>query len=642
MPVIHHTLLSVARHLPGLSSRSMRVVTSALAVAVAAPLVTGCATAELTSAPAGLESDRATGPDLTGQVGPTPAVPTTPGDPATEGPPSGPPRVGGSAPGTEAPPSAPPVEPLDFAITSPPRGAWLSGPSIRVEGHLKGGTAPMLTIGGEPVTPGPDGRFSIERPADGGLNVIVSTVTDGAETREDRRAVLQDADADPAAPVADGVAIKVSQRGFQQISALVSDYVQGMDLEALARENVSGQVRLTALRHGRIDVTLTPQEGRLEVQLAIQQLHVEIEATVDVPIVGDLTFDGSMDTNPGVVTGHLRVGATPEGGLDLALIDSSVDLRNFDYDVGGVPDFVEDWFTGTVRDLAEDTIQDALDDFVIPALFDPSSLTRTVEILGRDIELGVLLAEVESHADGLEIRADTHAVADMVLHEGTAVRPMGGSPRLEVNSHLDVAASVDLAGRVLHAAWAAGVLDLALGPDSGLESPVPLTAAVLAGPLGEAANGIDRTQPLELTLRPLLPPVARLEKTDHPLVIETGDLLIDIATPNEGVLVTVAVHFIAKASFDVQQIADGGQIELSPDLQVEVYADVAETPRGPVREAALETLVKSLVGSLPGLIADQTFAFGTDALPVPVRLENARLEPDHASPHLHLRADVAR
>ncbi len=171
---------------------------------------------------------------------------------------------------------------------------------------------------------------------------------------------------------------------------------------------------------------------------------------------------------------------------------------------------------------------------------------------------------------------------------------------------------------------------------------MPRTAAGLAGPLGEAANGIDRTQPLELTLRPLLPPVARLEKTDHPLVIETGDLLIDIATPNEGVLVTVAVHFIAKASFDVQQIADGGQIELSPDLQVEVHADVAETPRGPVREAALETLVQTLVGSLPGLIADQTFAFGTDALPVPVRLENAGLEPDHASPHLHLRADVAR
>jgi hypothetical protein len=42
---------------------------------------------------------------------------------------------------------------------------------------------------------------------------------------------------------------------------------------------------------------------------------------------------------------------------------------------------------------------------------------------------------------------------------------------------------------------------------------VPRTAAGLAGPLGEAANGIDRTQPL-----------------------------------------------------DVQQIADGGQIELSPDV----------------------------------------------------------------------------
>ncbi len=73
-----------------------------------------------------------------------------------------------------------------------------------------------------------------------------------------------------------------------------------------------------------------------------------------------------------------------------------------------------------------------------------------------------------------------------------------------------------------------------------------------------------------------------------------------------------------------------------------MHADVAKTPRGPLREAALETHGRTLVGSPPGLIADQTFAFGTDALPVPVRLENAGLEPDHASPHLHLRADVAR
>ena len=105
-----------------------------------------------------------------------------------------------------------------------------------------------------------------------------------------------------------------------------------------------------------------------------------------------------------------------------------------------------------------------------------------------------------------------------------------------------------------------------------------------------AANGIDPGAAAGVDAAPAPAPVARLEKTDHPLVIETGDLLLDLSTPNEG----------------------------------------------------LEIVIQGLVGALPGLIAQQTFAFGTDALPVPVTLENARLEPDNLAPSLHLRADIGR
>ena len=617
--------------------------TRAVAWALGLALVAGCASGELASRPAGLEAGGRADPSVSGQApGVPPGAPSSPADPSTGGGPNvGGPRVGGSAPGTDAP-APPEVEPLALHVSSPARGSWLSGPTIHVEGELTGGAAPTLSVGGQAVIPGGDGRFAVDVPAQGGLNVIVTTATDGPATKEDRRAVLQDADAEPTAPVEDGAAVKVSRAGFAQISGLLSDYLADLDLETLARGNLPDNVRLQSLRYDRIEVSLTPQEGRIEVRLAVHGLHVDLEADVDVPIVGDLTVGGFVGTDPGVITGHLAASATAEGGLALDLVDSSVDLRGFEYGIDGVPGFIEDWFNGTVRDLAEDTIRDALNDFVIPSLFDPGALQRTVEVLGHAIDLGLLLSRVESHDDGLEIWADTRASADVSLHAGGAVRPQGGLPRLEALSHLDAAASTDLVSRVLHAAWAAGVLDFTLDADSGFESPVPLTVAVLAGPLGEAAQGIDRTQPLELALRPLLPPVARLEKTDHPLVIETGDLLLDVSTPNEGLLVTVALHFIARASFDVQQIADGGDIELSPDLQVEVHADVAETPRGTVKEEALETVVQGLVGALPGLIAQQTFAFGTDALPVRVTLENARLEPDNVAPYLHLRADLGR
>lgn len=615
-----------------------------LSLLAAAWLALGCADAELTSTPGGLEAEGSGGPDLTGQTGPrSPGAPSQPGlgsaAPSAPASPSDGPRVGGSGPPSAEPP---PAQPLDFRITAPERGARLFGPTIRVEGQLTGGDAPTLEVAGQPVTPGPDGRFAVEVPARGGLNVIVSTVADpqGLEVKNDRRAVLQDADADPTYPVEDGAAVKVGRDGFRKISDLLTDYLQGLDLQGLARGNLPDNVRLNGLRYDRIEVRLTPQEGRIEVRLAIHGLRVDLEADVDVPIVGDITFSGNASTNPGVIVGHLAANATPEGGLSLDLLDSAVDLQNFDYGVDGVPGFVEDWFNGMVRDFAEDTIQDALNDFVIPSLFDPSSLTRTVEVMGHFIDLGVLLSRIESHDDGLELWADVQASADMAVHEGQAVRPFGGQPVLENLSDLDVAAAVDLASRVLHAAWAAGVLDFRLDENSGFESPVPLSVAILAASLGEAAEGIDRTQPLELTLRPLLPPVATMEKTDHPLVIETGDLLLDVGTPNEGVLVTVALHFVARARLDVAQLAEGGDIQLSPDLQVEVHADVAETPRGPVKEDLLENLIEGLAGAIPGLVADQTFAFGTDALPVPVRLENARLEPDNVVQYLHLRADI--
>jgi len=89
------------------------------------------------------------------------------------------------------------------------------------------------------------------------------------------------------------------------------------------------------------------------------------------------------------------------------------------------------------------------------------------------------------------------------------VRPTGGAPNMQAQSHLDIAASGDLVTRLMHTVWSAGVLDLTLDENSGLESPIPLTAALLAGPLGAAAEGVDRAQPLRVAMRPLVPPVAR-------------------------------------------------------------------------------------------------------------------------------------
>jgi hypothetical protein len=50
--------------------------------------------------------------------------------------------------------------------------------------------------------------------------------------------------------------------------------------------------------------------------------------------------------------------------------------------------------------------------------------------------------------------------------------------------------------------------------------------------------------------------------------------------------------------------------------------------------------VETFAGAIPGIVADQTFAFGTDFLPVPLRLRSPRMDVDNREQWLHLLTDV--
>lgn len=588
----------------------------------------GCASGELTvqsAGPAALAPPNGALPDA------SPAPPSLGGSPS-----EAPTQAPTAAP--TAPPTEPP-EPLRLQVDTPARGARISGDRVRVAGRVQGGVDPTLTVAGEAVTVGPTGRFAVTLPASQGLNVLVTTAASvGAASAqaEDRRALLADADADPRAAVEFGAGARVAASAFPVISRKVSDFAESLDIEALVAGNTPEGITLEAARFSRVDVNMTPQNGYIDVDLAVRDLYVRVSAEVTFGFT--FTFTGSATANPARVSAQLRASARPDGSLALDVSQEQVALDNFDYDVVGVPDFVEDWFQGRVRTLAEDTVRDALADFVVPGLFDPASLQRTVEVFGTPIRVGLKLDDVRVTRAGMDVEADATAFADgRVVHPEPAVRPIASSVVPLPGADLDAAASVDLVNRLLHAAWAGGLLDQTLDAASGVAGDAPLRVALLAAALGDAARGVPFDAPLVLTLRPLLPPVARLEKGPRPVVIETGDLLLDIGTAESGTLVTVALHFIARGTLNVEALES---ISLSPDLEVEVNADVAETPRGPVNEVLLEQLVETFAGAIPGIVADQTFAFGTDFLPVPLRLRSPRMDVDNREQWLHLLTDV--
>jgi len=595
-----------------------------LRLAALALAVTACAQATPPTLDDSSEPEVLSG--VAGRKPPTSGGASMPSDPG--------PALGG------AQPSGAPAGGPRLIVDSPARGARVEGGSVRVSGRLEGSAARAVTVQGQALPVGPNGAFSGDVPATAGLNVLVTATDDGGVHLEDRRGVLVSADADPAAPLEHGAVIKVGAGGFARIAELVAQTLNGLDLTSLANANAGGDIRVRQFSHGPIGLTLNPEEGRVDAILGVVGLNVAIDANVDLPIFGRTDVSGSMSTNAVVLIANLVVQATPEGSLTIDIANSAIDLGDMRFSVDGVPDFVLDWFRGVLKDLAEDTIKDALNGLVLPALFDPASLQRTIDVLGHPVGVGLLMSRVEMRKDGLELWTDVRTEAEDIVHPGAAVRPLGGIPNMQAQSHLDIAASGDLVTRLLHTVWAAGVLDLSLDENSGIESPIPLTAALLAAPLGAAAEGVDRNQPLRIGLRPLVPPVARVEAGDKPLVIEAADLLLDLSTPNDGTLVTVALHLVAKLSFAIAPDPMTGALGLQPEIAVEAHADVAETPRGPVNEAQLETLLQGMMGAIPGFIADQTFAFGPDALSVPLTLTDARLEADNPGAYLHVRANL--
>lgn len=572
-------------------------------------------------------------PQNTLTVDPNGAHQETPMDAGEVDPPE-PPDGSPHSPPTEAQvPSAPPVR---LRITQPQRGSRTFGDTVRVEGVLEGGAAPHLSVAGHLVVPGPGGRFSTEVAVEPGIEVLVTTVVDDTGDLEDRRAVLVDGNADPDEAIAHGAGAFVSRAGFAAVSALLTDYLSDLDLMSLVAGNVPEGITIRSIRYDRISVDLVPLRGLIEARLRIHNMRVELEGEVSFGI--SFTVSGSASADPAEVVAQIRVAVDRQGGLDLSVAGAEVTLHSFDYDINNVPDFVEGWFSDRVQSFAEGLLRDALTSFVVPALFDPAALERTIDLLGTPLTLALRIQSVDVAPDGLTLDMSARAEADDVMRAGQGVPLLGGLPTFDKGTHLDLAVAADLIARILHAAWAGGALDVELGSGTGLDLPVPLSVALLAGALGPAAQGLDRQANLIVRMRPLLPPEVRVVPGEKPLVIEFGDLLFDLESTTDGPLVTVAADLVAHVSLHVTSL---DVIELGTELDVEVHADVAETPRGPVDDVRLETLLEGLAGAIPGLLAQQTFSFGTDVLPVPIRFRNPRFEADTRAEFVHIRTEIA-
>ncbi len=499
---------------------------------------------------------------------------------------------------------------------------------MRVAGQVNGALAPTVSIDGNNVQVGPDGRFLADVAVTPGLFTMQTLVDDANGTAEDLRALLVDADADPKGEVANAVQVAVSRDGLLAISRLVSAAIGNLDLAGLLGGNaqLADGIEVRGITYQSVELELTPGNGVLELRLRIYGLRIDIRGEVNILIV-PVRLSGRATSNPAEIVARLNVRATPEGGLDVSIASAEAHLHDFGLDLDGVPGIIEDLVDSVVREFAEDEIGKALREVVVPSLFDPAALSQQLDVLGTQLQLDMKMRDVRIDPGALTLSLAAKATAPQTLHQGGAVRTVPGAPTTHTDD-IDLALAAGFVSRIMHAAWSAGVLDLTLDENAEVELPLELTVGVLANILGSAAEGIDPTTPLVIRTRALLPPVASIQQGDNPLLVEVGDLMLEFATRDETLLVVaLQLRIGVGLSFEA---------EATPSLTVEARADVAESPRGPVDDVAVERGIAAFAALIPNLVAGGAEAEGADVLPAPIPLDGASFAADEFAPYLHV------
>ena len=510
--------------------------------------------------------------------------------------------------------STPSAPELKLKVEAPARGAQIDESSVRVAGRVSGLTSGALLINGDPVQVGPSGEFTAVIPLQLGLNRIVTEATEGNFFVEDRRAIIHGAGADPNAKVPDSVTVHMGARGLGALGRVVGRSIESIDLGELIRENGSGDgnFKVKRVRYDAVSVDIQPQQGKLRIKLEIERLKIEFRGKFNVLFV-PVVVHGDAESRRVKVEADLLLTKAGDGSIGMQLQNPVVDLSGFDLDIENVANFITDLFNDTARGEGEKLLKKSLEEVVVPSIFDDSLLEQEIEIMGKSIGIDLDVQRLGVDANGLTmVLASQVSVPTPVRNMG--IVPLRSNPgERSGDAALQIAASIDFINRLLIGAWSSGALDLEISSEDGL---VPgLGVPLLRVALGEVAEGLDNDTPLTLRLRPLLPPVARIESQGPPLNIGMGDLLLDIIAPS-GVLVTLSLDL----DMNVGLTSDGGSsLVIEPEFQLSFAADVAETPMGPVNESALENQLETIAQLLPAVIADQTFAL--EAAPdMPLRI----------------------
>ena len=440
-------------------------------------------------------------------------------------------------------------------------------------------------------------------------------------------ATVSGAQIPPPSPVIDpALAAHVSAAGLQAIGDGIAAVmptgieITGLEGEFDCDEEAPGVLEYAVapltVNISTDDVSITPSEGRLDINLDMTVWSDEVSVTAVGPCLFELDESCTFELAPTALNADIAVVLALENGELTAAVDSfSFTHGNFGnpIDTGCVLGDALETLGGYGIDLIGSVLDGVLDsqlgeletqlDEMLSGLTQSLALSDTLDILGAAMQYEIAASSLDVNDTGLNIGFTAHFATDAYgpcvpesagfVPSAHDMPPMTGLiPGTSAPYHVAIVASEDLLNEAMHVAWQAGVLCLELGA----LSPIPLDTTTLLGQ--DIPDLVEEVWPEPLVLD------IRISADAPPIAVFAGgprveaDLNVDVYGDELDRLTRHWGHgMLMEADVDME-IADGELVvDIGFDLETSLGISVS------YNEWLPSAIPEQFAANLPGLIS---------------------------------------
>jgi hypothetical protein len=433
--------------------------------------------------------------------------------------------------------------------------------------------------------------------------------------------------------IKDALAVRLNQGSFDAVSAVAATQFTGAALtQLLMAKNplfstsfigINVSVNATSATFGNPQITLTPQTGDLDVHVVVPNVNV----TADVN-AAFLSLTANITADSAVVDAQIQVNVGPGGVVTTQVVNDTVTLNNFNWNLNPIPSFltglatslVQGQITSQITNMVKTTLPQQINQMLAGATGQPITYpimgaTATFTLTPTAVTFDTLGANVKTDADVSfsPVPGFTPPSAPGSFIVGGAA-PQNGGPSPDFYASINQ----DLMNRAGHAIWKSGLAHLTIdsSPQSIVQIPsfIPLDMGLLQLFIPELAGKAPPGDSISFVVTPKLPPIFQVQAGPDALQAGMGELALEVydtqgAQPTLVLALALQVKVSAAATVNAQNTFD---IQLGPNPFVD--CSLSASPLAPsVNTIGLDNFVGFVVPPVLQLVGNMWSGF-----PLPV------------------------